>query len=334
MASSAAASRAWLLRIVAAALLLQTLPAGAATSDALVLMVTGDVRVLRSARDWTSMRPLARGDTLQSGDTIVTGDDGRAQLRFSDGALVTLQPRSRFRIDEYRFDADGQRGFFSLLRGAMRTTTGTIGKRSHDDYQLRTPTATVGVRGTEFEVEHTECDPQCSPGNRAGLRVTVHEGRVVVTGRTGTVEVPAGSSVHMGAAGAAPTLSVTRTGPAPAARPPAATGVNPNAPGSIAPPQSAPPLPPSPDVPADRAVPSDFRRPGTEAAQPGPTPVAHADIVSVSRGLAGLPPPRWTGPAFPPVAARAAKPTLQTEITGDHAAQPHRVGEDAALPYR
>ena len=332
MASSAVASRPWLLRMIAAVLLTQTLPAVAASGDALLLMVTGDVRVMRSARDWTSMRPLARGDTLQSGDTVVTGDDGRAQLRFSDGALVTLQPRSRFRIDEYRFDADGQRGFFSLLRGAMRTTTGTIGKRSHDDYQLRTPTATVGVRGTEFEVEHTECDPQCSPGSQTGLRVTVHEGRVVVSGRAGTVELPAGSSVHVGAASTAPTLTVTRTGPAPVARPPAATGVTPNAPGSVAPPQAAPPLPPPPAAPAGQTVPSDFRRPGTEATLSSATPVAHAGIVSARSGPAGLPPSPWSG-SFPGP-ARVARPTLQTGTMGDDATQPHRVGEDAALPYR
>ena len=62
-------------------------------------------------------RVLARGATVGEGDTVDTGP-GRAQLRFTDGAYVSLQPRSKFRIDAYRFEGrtDGnERGFFSLL---------------------------------------------------------------------------------------------------------------------------------------------------------------------------------------------------------------------------
>ena len=53
------------------------------------------------------------------GDTIVTGD-GRAQIRFTDGSLVSLRPNSQFRIDEYNYPGapDGtEKGFFSLLKG-------------------------------------------------------------------------------------------------------------------------------------------------------------------------------------------------------------------------
>lgn len=345
LACSGAASCRWLLQAILALLLMQALPAAAASSDALLLVVTGDVRVLRSARDWTSMRPVVRGDTLQSGDTVVTGDDGRAQLRFSDGALVTLQPRSRFRIDEFRFDSEGQRGFFSLLRGALRTTTGTIGKRSHDEYQLRTPTATVGVRGTEFELEYTECDPQCSPGSRAGLRVTVHDGRVVVTNRAGTVELPAGSSLHVGSIDAAPTPVATRAGSGSASKTPGAGGAPagasspaapmppastsaPGAPGALTP--AVPSVPPR--APAGQPVPSDFRRPGTEAAVPGLPPVARADLASGSTRPALPPPVRWVSPL--PNPARIAHPAPQLAGIDDDATQPHRVGDDAALPHR
>src|SRR5690606_6813371 len=49
-----------------------------------------------------SVRALARGATLGEGDTVNT-EQGRAQLRFADGALVSLQPRTTFRIDEFRY---------------------------------------------------------------------------------------------------------------------------------------------------------------------------------------------------------------------------------------
>ena len=48
-------------------------------------------------------RPAApqQGAEISAGETIRTGDDGRAQLRFADGALMSLQPRTEFRIDAY-----------------------------------------------------------------------------------------------------------------------------------------------------------------------------------------------------------------------------------------
>ncbi len=52
-------------------------------------------------------RALAKGGQLDEGETINT-NNGRAQLRFTDGAYVSLQPESAFRIDQYRFE--GQAG--------------------------------------------------------------------------------------------------------------------------------------------------------------------------------------------------------------------------------
>lgn len=66
-----------------------------------------------------TVRPLTKGVEIGTGDTVET-KDGRVQLRFVDGAYVSLQPQSQFRIDDFRFNGqqDGsERGFFSLLKG-------------------------------------------------------------------------------------------------------------------------------------------------------------------------------------------------------------------------
>ena len=60
-------------------------------------------------------RPLSKGAEIVNGDTISTGDGSRAQVRFTDGAMVSLQPRTEFRIDDYQYSdkADGEeKGFF------------------------------------------------------------------------------------------------------------------------------------------------------------------------------------------------------------------------------
>jgi hypothetical protein len=97
-------------------------------------------------------RALNKGVAIEAGDLIQTMD-GRAQLRFSDGGLVSLQPNTEFRIDEYSFDGktDGsEKGFFSLVKGGLRAITGAIGHVNKKNYQVNTAVATIGIRGTEF----------------------------------------------------------------------------------------------------------------------------------------------------------------------------------------
>ncbi len=84
---------------------------------------------------------------------ISNGRGGRAQLRFTDGALVSLQPRSEFKIDNYQYSGKGageEKGFFSLIKGGMRTITGLIGRSNRNNYQITTSVATIGIRGTEY----------------------------------------------------------------------------------------------------------------------------------------------------------------------------------------
>jgi hypothetical protein len=184
-------------------LVLATLLAGPAqAADGRLLAAAGEVTVDRPEAGGLRSIPVDAGFELQSGDTIRTGAQGRAQIRLSDGAIFSLQPRTVFRIDEYRFDAQEQRGFFSLLRGALRTATGRIGKRDHDDYRLQTPTATVGIRGTQYMAQETVCDPGCWPGDRAGLHVSVTEGRIAVTNDFGSIEIGAGEAARVAPASA------------------------------------------------------------------------------------------------------------------------------------
>ncbi len=101
------------------------------------------------------VRNLKRGSSIDSGDTIKTRR-GIAHLRFSDGSYTALKPNSVFRIDEYAFEekkAAAGKSFFSILKGGFRSITGLIGRSNPRGYRLRTPVATIGIRGTHPEVE-------------------------------------------------------------------------------------------------------------------------------------------------------------------------------------
>jgi FecR protein len=161
-------------------------------------------------------RPLVSGAELESGDTIRT-NDGRAQIRFPDGAYVSLQPDTVFGVNEYKYDGkpDGsERGFFSLLKGAMRAVTGLIGRVNRNTFQITTPTATVGIRGT------------------GGLIAVLPDGSTLIRGSSGiwslsnasgSIDVPAGTS---GLAPADPSQPPRETSESPSVppAPPGTTG--------------------------------------------------------------------------------------------------------------
>ncbi len=182
-------------------------------------------------------RPLARGAEVGAGDTVDTGG-GRTQLRFTDGGMVSLQPQTQFRIDAYEFKGQpdgGEKGFFSLLKGAMRTITGAIGKADRKAYRLDTAVATIGIRGTEYAVAY---------GN--SITVTTNSGLVEVCNNAGCLLVEAGQSAHVPDVNTPPAFTRRNAldpllSPQGATTPGFSSG---DAPGAITPPSSPPPPPP------------------------------------------------------------------------------------------
>lgn len=172
------------LRPARIALLIASLfPFSVGASSVRVDFVTGPVSATNAAG---VVRPLERGAELIAGDVVRTGS-GRAQLRFSDGALVSLQPETDYRIDDYRYSgqADGQeKGFFSLLKGGLRTITGWVGRVNRETYRVTTSVATIGIRGTEFTA-------RLSPAGDE-LHVGTGEGAVEVCGAGGCLVLAAG----------------------------------------------------------------------------------------------------------------------------------------------
>jgi hypothetical protein len=105
-----------------------------------------------------SRMPATVGMAVQPSDVIVTGADGAAGLTFSDNSLVSIGPESRFAIDRYAFDTTTYAGEFqgTLSRGRLAAVSGKMVKQSPESMKIRTPSAIMGVRGTEFVVQVDE----------------------------------------------------------------------------------------------------------------------------------------------------------------------------------
>lgn len=138
-------------------------------------------------------RKLVKGSDVQTGEIVRTGDDGRIQLRFTDGAMLSLQPQSDFRLDNYQFSGkeDGQeRGFFSLLKGGLRKITGLIGRSNRANYQTRTSVATIGIRGTGYTVAYLDSERVAVSTGEGAVEVCVGSDCVVLSAGESAVAEP------------------------------------------------------------------------------------------------------------------------------------------------
>ena len=165
-------------------------PWGAAWAQAAAgrfLAVTGEVTVV--ATDG-ARRAATQGSDIQSGETLITGASSLAQLRMADSSLFSVRADSEFKLDQFSYGGknDTNASFVvSVLKGGFRTITGLVAQLNRRNYRINTPSATIGVRGTHFEVVHVL--PQiAAPDAPAGTYNRVYEG---IT----TLQNPAGAQL-------------------------------------------------------------------------------------------------------------------------------------------
>jgi hypothetical protein len=111
---------------------------------------------LRATMQNNEERNLQKSSIVYLHDVLMTGDKSEAQITFTDGSSVTFYPNTKFVVEKYSFakKKSGSVGsyFVNLIQGGFRSITGLIAKDNPNDYQVNTPVATIGVRGTDFAV--------------------------------------------------------------------------------------------------------------------------------------------------------------------------------------
>ena len=149
-----------------------------------------------------AQRVLKRKVDVYADDLLKTGDTGRLQIRFTDGARLSLKPSTEFKIAEYQFDEaapeDGK-AVYRLLKGGMRTLSGQIGKVDKEDYKLDAVVATIGIRGTDFTVD--------KQGDE--VKGSVNNGAINVANKGGASDIAKGFSFQL--VGAEGTINRFRT---------------------------------------------------------------------------------------------------------------------------
>ncbi|MGQ5525198.1 FecR family protein [Chitinimonas sp. PSY-7] len=162
--------------------------AGAAT-------VTNLAGVLSVRKADGVLKILSLNSMVDSGDLLATGPSSYARLKFVDGSELTLRPNTELRVDSFRFEQakpDDDNAFFRLIKGGLRAVTGLVGKRSGlADYRMTTPTATIGIRGTNYGALYCQSDCGDYRDNEGkapadGLYVDVADGLIMVSNDMGS----------------------------------------------------------------------------------------------------------------------------------------------------
>ena len=128
--------------------------AASAADIGLIKVANGSVEIQRGS----AKVPAKVGTAVQTSDVVVTGADGSAGITFTDNSLVSVGPNSVFAIEKYSFDSTTHAGQFegNLRQGRLAAVSGKMVKQSPESMKIRTPSAIMGVRGTEFVVQVDE----------------------------------------------------------------------------------------------------------------------------------------------------------------------------------
>lgn len=100
-------------------------------------------------------RNLDEGDALFQGDRVETGADSALSMRFTDGSTFQLGESAAMSVDAYSYkeNADSDSFTTSLFKGAFRFVSGLIARARSRAMGVRTPVATIGIRGTSVAGE-------------------------------------------------------------------------------------------------------------------------------------------------------------------------------------
>ena len=150
--------------------------------------VVGEVRLV--GRDGTP-RPAERGGEVREGDTIVTGPSAIAQIRLADGGFLSIRADTETTLERFAYAGSEDKNasmFISLLKGGFRSVTGLIGQLNRPGYRITTPSATIGIRGTDHEPFVVTPATAQALQMAAGTYDRVHSGQTFIQNKQGLTQ--------------------------------------------------------------------------------------------------------------------------------------------------
>jgi hypothetical protein len=138
-------------RSIALATLIVTALASPSRGASDAIGVASSITTTVTGTTGTVATSLKTGDAVFRNETITTDANGIGQLQFNDQTKLAVGPGSTVVLDDFVYDSTTSQGkvVINLTAGALRFITG---QADHQAYVINTPTATIGVRGTAFDI--------------------------------------------------------------------------------------------------------------------------------------------------------------------------------------
>jgi hypothetical protein len=173
--------------LAVAALTLASQPAFAETKVGVAAAVKNQVQ-------GGNARSIAVGGSVFANERIRTGDAATAQFMFLDKTVMSMGPKAELVLDKYVYNPDrgtGGQVVVNAVQGTMRFVTGS---QNPTNYQIKTPVATLGIRGTvvDLKVSQDQTFIGVIEGSLTirmldGTTLTIGKGEYVVISKTGAV---------------------------------------------------------------------------------------------------------------------------------------------------
>ncbi|GBC61340.1 hypothetical protein DENIS_2300 [Desulfonema ishimotonii] len=138
-----------------------------------VKLVQGDVILVHAEFSQRGYMAL-RGIPLFKGDTVITQENSRVSLMLNDGSVLTLAHQTRLVISESIYDPERTKSRSSFIRiavGKVRLLVRKLADFQRSDFRVKTKTAIVGVRGSDFIVAATETATQVTALENTDIEV-------------------------------------------------------------------------------------------------------------------------------------------------------------------
>jgi len=146
----------FLVAVLGTALSVLTASAAVAQDVGRVKTVRGTVSIEREGR----REPAQVGAGVRQADTLVTGPDGAVGVTLADDTLLSAGPNSILAIERFVYDGAKPGALeAALTKGTLAVVSGRIAKLAPDAMRVKTPSAILGVRGTEFVVRASDGSP-------------------------------------------------------------------------------------------------------------------------------------------------------------------------------
>ena len=114
-----------------------------------IVALKGEAEVIRN----DAALSAKAGMEIEEGDEVTTKEKTQVQVILNDNTVITIGAKSSFDFEEFSMEAKKEKLSMKANRGFFRSVSGQIGKVAPERFKVKTVSATIGIRGTDFSGE-------------------------------------------------------------------------------------------------------------------------------------------------------------------------------------